>query len=1532
MIALLSDFFSASRSLQWKSFFIALLIFISSPLFAQENHFSQTGEAGYLEKIEDIFKISAERKQANDFLDQFEKFWISNSTPEEAKKGIVEISDLLYDKKAKAFPDYHLFLTTIQLFVEKEQINNNFTIWQSAAKSYLSQPRYYTRHFNDLLEITRGIIEHQRIYGGPGVDWFSRSSEYQFLLQDDTLKLSIPKSGLVCHSRTDSIEVFGTSGTLNILTGIWHGDQGRVTWERSGFESNKVYATFDDYQIDMSNSDFSVKEVTFYNKQYFSGPLKGDLEHKVMHINNPEASKYPKFESYGQLFNIDNIHPGLHYNGGFSQHGAKFLGSGTNQKPATISIFRNDTLFITAKSKMFSLREDEILSRETEVVIHLDTGEIHHPGLEFKYMAPNRDLYLIRSGEGISQSPFFDTYHNVSINSEIIQWNLDQDYMELRMLDGAATNRSFFESLSFYRESFFNYLQGMDAIHPLFGLRNCYYNNKKKPFTAKDYARFLNMPESQIRQQVLSLSFHGFIDYDINTDTININQRLTDYIQFRLGKKDYDVIRFKSITEEKVPNAIFDLKNYDLALNGVENVSISDHQNVVFLPEDEKITLKYNRNFSFNGKILAGMIELFGNGFVFTYDDFRIDMLNIDSMRMSVESDRLDQYGRPMLRTIDNTVARLSGYLQIDTANNKSGIESYPHFPVLVSDQKSYVYYDRPDIQNAAYNSEDFYFELNPFEIDSINELNLKNIVFNGKLVSNIFPELEDQLVVRQDYSLGFVKQSPAEGYPVYNGKAQFTNKIDLSNQGLKGHGRLDFLTSSAESEDFTFLPDETNGLASSFEINPQTTGIEYPDVQAKNVNLIYKPLEDKLFTESTASGFQIFKQETTLNGGLTLTPSGLEASGTLLMPTANLISRKMNLTHHALMADSADFNLIGGEEMDGVSFKTNNLIAQLDFEERQGRFTSRDIGNTVEFTDNRYLAYISEFSWDMDNNDIYMGASGSEGNRFVSTHRRQDSLEFMAPLAVYDIETKTIQANEVSNIQVADANILLNDGIINIRENAEMDPLDSTLIVLNKSTHRFRNAHVKVEGKYLYNGYGEYNYVNGDDKEFSLDFHNISVNDEQQTVAEGSITDDQLFTFDRHFAFRGDVNLKSTEPLLTFDGGTQLLHRCSQNGPQDYVRFNAAIDPDNVRIPIEEKTRNTELEDLSHDIFLQIDSTHVYSAFLEKPRRINNSSIAGATGFLRYNNDNSSFEIASEHKFEYPDSAGHIIRFNEKDCSVSAEGKLKLGLDLEQVKLSASGTIEHLRETNEVNINAFFGAEFLLDEASILTMSNAIRGSKAPAAKPDKETTEKRLREWVKDQEAKKITSLIQPTTDFSEVLPAGLQHTLCFTDIEFTWDTPSRSYVANGKANLGWIENQGIAKEVDVKALISRSRGGNSFEIHIQADENTWFFYSYNNGKMLVLSSLDDFNRAIQALDIDVRKMKTGLGQPNYVFQLGSKNRLRQFMTFFETPEDVSENAMENSEEIINDSESENQGDANEITPEEQATQETNSENMED
>ncbi len=1463
-------------------FILLFVVFPAPRLMAQSARFDPSGQDGFPEQMKAVFEASSEKKRSKEFIEALEYFWHAPGTADRLKGQMVEISNRLYEKKARPFPDYYLYLSTVQAFVNHNQYNQSYENWHHAITDLLNQPRYPLRHLNTLLETTLGLLSENKIFGNRGVNWYSRSPHYHFEYRD-TLKLIIDDTQLVCHSKGDSIMVYDAGGTLYPENGIWKGHKGKITWQRSGFEPNKVYARLKDYTINMNNPYFEAGEATFYNLQYFTEPLKGSVEHKVMTIRNPETSTYPKFESSEQVFNINNIHAGINYSGGFSQHGAKFLGSGTRQNPATISIFRHDSLFITARSLSFSLRAEEILSNNTEIKVHLDTGFIYHPGLVFKYMLQPNEISLIRDGEGLSKSPFFDTYHNISIDSEMIQWNMSGDFMEMRMMRGAAENHAFFESLSYYRESFYNALQGMDAIHPLQGLKNYASQRKTHSFTALDYSRFLNLPESHVRQQVLQLSFFGFVGYNTNTDSIEIRERLNDYLLFRLGEKDYDVIRFKSLTPGKEANAVLNLQNNQLAINGVDAVSICDHQNVTFFPGDRKVTLKHNRNFSFDGHIKAGMLNLTGKGFLFSYDQFRINMASIDTMRMEVMTGETDYFGQPVLQTIKNSIANLSGYLQIDTANNKSGKEDYPHYPVLVSNSKSFVYYSNSAIQQGAYNKESFYFEADPFIMDSINRLNESNIAFEGRLISNILPTLENQLVVRDDFSLGFVKQSPPEGYAIYNNKARFFNDLDLSNRGLMGNGTLEYLTSKSNSKSFTFLPKEVSGQASEFTIAPREEGVEYPGVEGEYVHVSYKPDDETLVARSQEMPFAVYEQESTLDGELSLTPSVLKAKGTLIMPQASLLSDKMELSHHALMADSSSFNIIGGEQVEGISFKTTNLISQLDFRERQGRFTSRGMGNKVEFTENRYVSFINEFSWDMEQNHIYLGARGSRGNRFVSTHRKQDSLEFYAPLARYDMGTQTIEASEVKDIRVADASILLKDGIVKIMPDAVMAPLDSAVIELNDSLHIFKNARVSIMGKNIYSAFGEYDFVNGNRETQTIDFHNIEVSKAGITTAQGHISDKQPFTFNSHFAYKGEVTLTAGDTLLNFNGGVQMLHSCQNRGPQAFTRFSGPIDPSHVMIPIDGETQNFEHENLYHDIFLSLDSVHVYSTFLEGRKAYNDVPILSSKGFLTYNAAANSFDLAEARKMAAPATSGPILRYHDKECFVSGEGALNLGMDLDQVKLETSGIIKHLRDNNRITISAMLGAGFYLDTKSTQMMTHALRSSKAPEMKEDTSRLIKRLSEWSTPQVARKIVNVLSPTTDVIDLLPSGKRHTLCFTNINIDWNSASKSYMADGMAQLGWIKESAIARQVKVKSVITRSRGGNTFELYLEADPDTWFFFSYENGVMQTRSALSEYNTHVQALETDERKTKSGSGDKSYVFILSPESRMNRFMQKF-------------------------------------------------
>ncbi len=1465
-------------------------------------HFSSQGEENYIKLISEIFSVSADRRASKNFINRIEQFWSSPDLSEQIKSYILEVSDNIYTKKGRPYPDYNNYLLTVMAFVEKQHSQDSFNTWHKAILTLLENPSYPLRHGNKLFELTNSLLNDDILYSTAALHWKAHNPNFRFLFSD-SLKVEIQApTTIVCKSRNDSIIVENTLGKVNLMSGLWKGEKGKVTWEQSGLDPNMVYASFGQYEISMSRNRFEVQNVEFHNRHYFNYPLTGFIRHQLMNIRNPENTTFPRFESYEQRYRIDNIYKHFHYEGGFSQHGSKFLGSGTNLNPAIITIFKNDTAFITAKSLHFALRKDQIISNTTEITINLDTGYIYHPGLLFKYMDPIQEIHLIRDGEGISKSPFFNTYHNISMDAELIKWKTNEPFMELRMITGAAENYAFFESISYFREEFFNQIQGMDAIHPLQGLLNCSKRFNDQAFTAKDYAAFLRISENQVRQQIIGLSFHGFIAYNINTDTIEIRDRLKDYLLFRAGRKDYDVIRFRSTTPGNTPNATFDLKNYDLNMNGVSVITISDRQNVALFPKEEQITMKKDRNFNFDGNISAGMINLFGNSFNFNYQDFRIDLKSIDSMSMRFETEGYDYYGRRAQRKVNSTIAQLSGYLEIDSCNNKSGNEEYPEYPKLTSTSNSFVYYDKKDIQDGAYDRESFHFTLDPFQIDSINHLTRDNIEFSGVFTSGIFPDLNEIIKVRPDFSLGFIQNTPENGYPIYDKRANFCKTLDLSNQGLIGDGTLNYLNSSSSSENFIFLPEKTYGLAYVFSVEPQDSGVEYPDVKGNFANINYLPYDDKLRAEIIDEPFTMFQGEANLKGALTISPEGLEADGQLLMPNANLMARKMELGHHSLIADSADFNLISDGMEQDVNFKTTNLLANIDFNTRMGAFTSRDRGSKVEFTQNRYIAFINEFSWDMNTNHIHLGTSGSEGNRFVSTHRRQDSLDFIVPIAKYDIASQRIYASEVKSIKVADTEMLLSDGEVVINKDAVLDTLRSVNIVLNDSLHKFYDANVSIQGKYQFNANGLYDFINGEKAVKTIKFANIyATNNEHKTLAEGNISEREIFTFNRRFAFKGDVELRAGNPLLNFKGGAQMLHDCSSKGPQYYARFESEIDPDNVFIPIAENTQNFEFENIYHHFFLNRDSNIVYSSFLEDRRFHSDAPIISAFGLLGFDDSSNSFVLTDENKFFKPDTIGNILRFHNDGCITTAKGTINMGLDLGHIKTKTSGDIIHYRDNDKVQLNTLFGIDFMLDNRSIEIMTNTIKLGNNDYGNPENEETINRYAEWMGKATAEKVVKEMQGF-DPMRSLPADYQYLMTIDGLNWTWNTEARSYLADTIVTLGTIKNEPVNRKVAIKSIISFSRAGNSLDMHIQANDTTYFFFSYRNDVMQTRSSIAEYNTNVQTLGTDERRIRAKAGSGSYTFILASENRMKRLLNEFsdEEIEEMEENDKEENEDM--------------------------------
>lgn len=1446
----------------------------------------------FQKELGELFRATPDRQATKIFLDELRMYMNSADVSEEVKQTNIRDCRLLAGRRARPFPDYFTYFQTYFTFQEKGFWNQDYQEWHKAFAVLLADRKKDQRHLTQFLSLAASLVKNQVLFESPSLRWAFRHNNFSCHFEKNQLVIRVKDTDLIGYAQNDSLVIYETSGEYAAGDRLWTGTHGTIRWEHSQFPADRVNATFNHYRMDLSKPFFSIDTVKFVNKNYFGYPLYGSLEHKIMAERNPNKVLYPKFQSFNQHFEIKNIFPGIHYEGGFAQDGSKFMGTGTPQKQATVSIYRNDTLQVVAQSLLFGIYPDLLVSSSAEISIRLDSLDIYHPGLNFRYMHPSNELHLIRTADGLGKSPYFNHYHKISMDVELIRWKLSNTYMELRMMAGAAQNQALFESLDYYREDFFNQLQGMDAIHPLQALRDYSLRNVSREFTARDYALYRGLPEFQIRQQLLQLSFYGFLEYNVNNDGVKLKDRLFNYMKYRFGKMDFDVIRFNSLTPGRVSNAELDLRNFDLKMNGVSAVAIASHQNVVFFPREGSILLKYNRDFRFDGVINAGMLRFFGDGFAFDYNQFRIDLSSIDSLRMRIRSGELDYFGQPVMRDVHSTINRLSGYLQIDRADNKSGNKNLPQYPILTSLKDSYVYYQKKEIQNGAYKKDQFFFKVDPFVMDSISNLTRRNTQFEGTFESNIFPAFNQKLVVRPDYSLGFVQDSPPLGYPVYNHKATFTQKVDLSNQGLRGNGVLHYVTSTAASENFLFLPEEVSGQTHAFKVEKQTVGVPFPDVNATYTQLSFLPNLDQLSAKSQEDNFTMFNSEAQLEGTLRVAPSGLSGRGNLFMLRASLNSRYMNFDDHSVLADTSEFKLVNKGTQD-ISFSTKNLVSTIDFEKRMGTFTSIFGGTRVDFTDNKYMSFISAFSWNMDNNDIFLGASGSKGNKFISVHRKQDSLYFYAPMARFDAENMLIEAEEVKEIRSADAQILLKNGRITIRPDAVMDPLDSVQIVLadrdSLANHRLYNARVTIDGAKNYSGFGNYDFTNAEGVVYKLFMDKIQVDNQLRTNASGFIGEESRFLFDPHFAYKGIAGLQRGRRLLEFDGGVQMYDK-DQPCPRTWIRFLAPVDPLKVTIPVGKRVENYDRDEIHRNLFIRKDSIHVYSSFFESRKDYSDIPIVTGEGELYYNEREKSFDVSSAGKRAQPDSTGTLLRFVPNGKTVTGEGVLNLGVELDPVYTMASGTISHHRDANAIVLHSSFEMNFFLDNRLVFMIYQTLVDSKTDASDFSRQVFERRLKEYMPVEKLKTLWKDAGLAVSDNKLPDAGNLFT--FSDMEWSWSHSRRGYVANGEAHLALLKGRNLNRKIQVKAELIRSRLGNSIDFLIEAGPE-WFYFSYKGGTMQILSSVKAFNELLQQIKPDDRKLKGG--SKAYVYLLAPDSKRKRFLMNFgkENPEEIQQEA---------------------------------------
>lgn len=120
-----------------------------------------------------------------------------------------------------------------------------------------------------------------------------------------------------------------------------------------------------------------------------------------------------------------------------------------------------------------------------------------------------------------------------------------------------------------------------------------------------------------MRKELISLSYRDFLDYNEKKDEVTLKPRLFAYTEARVGKRDYDNIRFDSHPKNGRINAVLDLRNYNLKIYGVEKFTISETKDIYVEPSDKTVVMMKNRDMEFSGKLKAGMFDMYGTNLFF---------------------------------------------------------------------------------------------------------------------------------------------------------------------------------------------------------------------------------------------------------------------------------------------------------------------------------------------------------------------------------------------------------------------------------------------------------------------------------------------------------------------------------------------------------------------------------------------------------------------------------------------------------------------------------------------------------------------------------------------------------------------------------------------------------------------------------------------------------------------------------------------------------------------------------------------------
>jgi len=1329
----------------------------------------------------------------------------------------------------------------------------------------------------------------------------------------------IESADLMIANYIDTFAIRGTEGYYLIQEGLLKGQDGRLTWENRDYSAETRFARLNTYEFPIRSKEINFTNVYFMDRNMLEEPANGDLS-IVLSLSQNAQESYPQFISYAARNRVAGLgNDNLQFTGGLHIKGKSTLTNTKFEQASELIGTKDGTKLFKAISNNFSFNDSKgtVTAANANVVLYHGNDSIVNSAVNFSYDYVNEYLVADTDVEGFRNSPFRSSYFDVQVMGDRLAWDVKTDSLDLNIVAAKREIPLTIESKEFFSSQRYRDLSQLFGFHPLTLAVEMAPKAGYKFFVKQMSDRYRLRPDL-VRRTMKFLKANGFVEFDEIMNEVTVLPKAIHYYraystQVLEDGYDYDDLLIPSIIGNR-PNATINFDNGTMTVRGVDDFVISDSLDVVITPDNGEIQLLENRNIAFNGSLNAGNFKFNGTRSVFDYDSFRIDLNRIDNIELAVE---LEQGQREAL---SNQLTNTSGTLWINDPTNKSALRSIPTYPIFKSQKQANVSFDKEDVLNGAYDST-VYFDVPPFELDSLADADPTKYTFAGTFYSNgILPDFDAALKAMPDNSFGFIEPTPLEGFKMYETSARIIGDIKLDKEGITSTGYIKYLTGEFELERSVFFLDSLvaeSGLKATIGAS-DSAGVSYPDVQMEEFSMNWLARSDSMIltNKNEAKPFQLFNELATLKGDMILGTTGLIGAGEMDLGASNLVSDSITFQTLSFQSQHSDFSLKAAQSARPI-LSSKDVFVDYDLEIQEATIEPEVAGvAALEFPYAQFKTSIPTAKWDIEGNTIIMSKPDStplNDSFFYSTNTELDSLVFNATNAQYDIESSKLTVKGIPYIAVSDARIIPEGDSLIILENSKIDRLYNAKIEFDTANnfHKLFDANIDIISRNVFRGKATYELVNALKDTFAIEFNEfVPVPADEKngipahTRASGYVSGNQGVKVSSGFIFEGEIVMSAYKKALALNGAVKLdLARLSDRNI--WIEYSSNDDISEVVVPFDEAlTRQG--QPLNAGLHFNARGDIYMSFITEKQDYMDYDFFVPKGGNLYFDPSFGAFRIDNPLKQANPNNnyAGSMFSYDEVTQDVTFEGKLSFLGGPRGTNIQAAGKGKGNLDSATYEIDAMFALSFGLSPEGLGEMAKDLKNIGdnvgVPRALEDRSELVYRVAEFIGDEATRKwdMSYRTVPMALFEASSGLELQKDIVITDAKLKWSKQLRAFYSEGKISLSNISNVKLDQVVDGFIEVRKTSEGDIYTLLIELTDGTWYYFSYDGYTMATFSSNEAYNAMVSTFNTgkykagnfntllisqaeviqwvtDYRKLYYGIDEPYRLLMAGDSNQ---------------------------------------------------------